>query len=120
LLPFLVRVQTSNHAALKLYSDRLAYRRDRTVGSYYLDGEDAHLMLCAGLRARWQALCEEERTAVRAANALPPAPVRSLITVPNDTITTIGIADKKSTDSERRSERLGGGGKEGEGSKLLQ
>jgi GNAT superfamily N-acetyltransferase len=119
LLMALIPIQTSNSAALKLYGSRLLYERDRTVTRYYLDGEDAHLMLCAGLRARWQALSEQERAAVRAANALPPAPICSLSAMPNDTVGTIGVADKEAVDRERPGERLGGGGKDGTGSRQL-
>jgi ribosomal protein S18 acetylase RimI-like enzyme len=112
--------QTSNQAALKLYGSRLDYQRDRTVCRYYLDGEDAHLMLCAGLRARWRALSEQERQAVRAANALPPAPIGRLITalsVPAESSTK----PTHTVDMEQRTERLpGGSGKDSGGGKLLQ
>lgn len=57
--------QASNREAIKLYQEHLHYQLDRTVSSYYIDGEDALLLSLDGLLRRWE---ESTRETVRTAN----------------------------------------------------
>lgn len=62
--------QVSNTAALNLYRNRLHYQIARSVPGYYLDGEEAHMMMLSGLKAQRLSMSEEERRFMLQANAL--------------------------------------------------
>ena len=60
--------QASNREAIKLYQEHLHYQLDRTVSSYYIDGEDALLLSLDGLLRRWEESTAQQRETVRTAN----------------------------------------------------
>lgn len=53
-------LQVSNTEALRLYRDKMEYRIERTISSYYVDNEDAHFLVRRGLQQLWQEACAEE------------------------------------------------------------